>query len=519
MAEAQAASEMHNDTNATNNKRIARNTLLLYVRMLFIMAVSLYTSRVVLAVLGEVDYGVYNVVGGIVVMFTMISAPLTTAVTRFLNFELGRGHIDKLQKVFSTSMNIQLIISAVIVVLAETVGVWFLNAKMNIPADRMWAANWVLQCSIATFVINLLSVPYNATIIAHERMNIYAYISILEVTLKLVVVYLLVISPWDKLAIYAVLLAIVALGVQLTYAIYCRRHFQECRWSSHIDKPMMREMLGFSGWNFIGAASGICRDQGVNIVINIFCGPVVNAARGIAVQVNTAINSFVQNFMVALNPQITKSYATGEKDYMFSLLFRGARFSFYLLLFLSLPVLANTSWILHLWLEEVPEYTIVFVQLILVFAMCESVSNPLITAMLATGNIRNYQLLVGGLQLLNLPGSYALLHFGFPPQSTLVFAIIMSLSCLIARLWMLHGMIGLPVRAFSRQVLLNVVCVGFLSGVLPVALAIYMTPSLLTFIVSSVASVICSTWAILYVGCQQSERGFVISQIRKKLHI
>ena len=519
MADNRAASNVQESTNATNNKRIARNTLLLYVRMLFIMAVSLYTSRVVLATLGEVDFGVYNVVGGVVVMFTMISAPLTTAVTRFLNFELGRGHLEQLQKVFSTSVNIQLIISVVIFLLAETIGVWFLNTKMNIPAERMWAANWVLQCSIATFVINLLSVPYNATIIAHERMNIYAYISILEVSLKLLVVYLLVISPWDKLAAYAVLLTVVALGVQMTYAIYCRRNFQECRWARHIDRPMMKEMLGFSGWNFIGAASGICRDQGVNIVLNIFCGPIVNAARGIAVQVNTAINSFVQNFMVALNPQITKSYATGEYEYMFSLLFRGARFSFYLLLFLSLPVLANTSWILHFWLEDVPDYTVIFVQLILVFAMCESVSTPLITAMLATGNIRNYQLLVGGLQLLNLPGSYVLLRMGMLPQSTLIFAIVVSVSCLIARLWMLRGMIGLPVKGFCIQVLGNVVLVCLLSAAIPVVLSFCMQPSFITFIVTSLVSMACCVWVILYVGCQQSERGFIINQIRKRLHI
>ncbi len=519
MAENIAASDIQENTKTSNNKRIARNTLLLYVRMLFIMGVSLYTSRVVLATLGEVDFGVYNVVGGVVVMFSMISSPLSTAITRFLTFELGKGHLKQLSQVFSTSINIQLLISLVLVILVETIGVWFLNTKMNIPADRMWAANWVLQCSIITFVINLLSVPYNATIIAHERMNIYAYISILEVSLKLLVVYLLVISPWDKLAAYAVLLAVVALGIQMTYAIYCHRHFQECRWSRHIDRPLFKEMLGFSGWNFIGAASGICRDQGVNIVLNIFCGPVVNAARGIAVQVNTAINSFVQNFMVALNPQITKSYATGDHEYMFSLLFRGARFSFYLLLFLSLPVLVNASWILHLWLEDVPGYTVIFVQLILVFAMCESVSTPLITAMLATGNIRNYQLLVGGLQLLNLPGAYVLLRVGLPPQSTLVFAIIMSIACLIARLWMLRGMIGLPVKGFCVHVLGNVAIVSLLSGLAPVALALSMDPSLLTFIITSSASVVCCMWAILYVGCQPSERGFVINQIRKRLHI
>lgn len=519
MAETPAASDLHNDTNATNNKRIARNTLLLYVRMLFIMAVSLYTSRVVLATLGEVDYGVYNVVGGIVVMFSMISSPLSTAVTRFLTFALGSGHMKQLSRVFSTSINIQLFISIILILLAESVGVWFLNTQMNIPANRMWAANWVLQCSVITFVINLLSVPYNAMIIANERMNIYAYISIVEVSLKLLVVYLLIISPWDKLAFYAVLLTVVALIVQMTYVLYCSKHFKACKWDRHIDRPLMKEMLGFSGWNFIGAASGICREYGVNIVINIFCGPVVNAARGIATQVNSAINSFVQNFMVALNPQITKSYAMGEREYMFSLLFRGSRFSFYLLMFLSLPVIVNTSWILHLWLEEVPGYTAIFLQLILIFAMSESISTPLITAMLATGKIRNYQILVGGLQLLNLPGSYLLLYLGFPPQSTIFFAIIMSILCLIGRLVMLRGMIDLPVRDFCSKVLLNIVMVSFLSAFVPVMLGIIMEPSFVTFLVTSSVSVICSVGAIMYVGCSVSERGFVIAQIRKKLHI
>ena len=519
MADNRAASNVQESTNATNNKRIARNTLLLYVRMLFIMAVSLYTSRVVLATLGEVDYGVYNVVRGIVVMFSMFSSPLSIAVTRFLTFELGKGHLKQLSKVFSTSMNIQLFISIVLILLVESVGVWFLNAKMNIPADRMWAANWVLQCSIATFVINLLSVPYNAIIIAHERMNVYAYISILEVSLKLLVVYLLVISPWDKLAAYAVFLAVVALGIQLTYAVYCRRHFSECRWTRHIDRPMMKEMLGFSGWNFIGTASGICREYGVNIVINIFCGPVVNAARGIATQVNSAINSFAQNFMVALNPQITKSYAMGDREYMFSLLFRGSRFSFYLLMFLSLPVIVNTSWILHLWLEEVPGYTAIFLQLILIFALSESISTPLITAMLATGDIRNYQILVGGLQLLNLPGSYLLLYFGFPPQSTIILSIILSMSCLTGRLVMLRGMIDLPVGMFCRKVLLNVLCVVLVSGFVPVILGIMMEPSFVTFVVTSIVSVVCSLLGILYIGCSTSERDFALTQIRKRLHL
>ena len=518
MADNRAASNVQESTNATNNKRIARNTLLLYVRMLFIMAVSLYTSRVVLATLGEVDFGIFSVVGGIVVMFSMISAPLSSSVTRFLNIELGKGNISRLNSVFSTSVNIQLIISFVIVILAETLGLWFLNSKMNIPSERMWAANWVFQFAIITFVINLLSIPYNATIIAHERMGIYAYISVFEAALKLGIVYLVLISSWHRLVLYAALLALVALGVQFTYAIYCHRHFQECRWTGKVDKGMLNDMLGFSGWNFVGATASICRDQGVNIVLNVFCGPVVNAARGIAVQVNTAINSFVQNFMVALNPQITKSYATGDKEYMFSLLFRGSRFSYYLLLFLSLPVIINADWILHFWLSEVPEFTVIFVQLILIFAMCESISNPLITAMLATGHIRNYQLLVGGLNLLNLPVSYILMKYGFAPQYTLIVAIVMSICCLVARLLMLRGMIGLSIREFCMKVIVNITMVTVLAACGPLAIYVSMGNSFVSLVVTSVASMSCSVFAILYVGCSPTERGFIINQIKKKLH-
>lgn len=503
--------------NAGNNKRIARNTLLLYFRMLLIMGVSLYTSRVVLAALGEVDYGIYNVVGGVVVMFTMISAPLSSSVSRFLNYELGRGCLAQLQKVFSTSVNIQIIISGIVFIIAETAGVWFLNSHMNIPENRMTAANWVLQCSIVTFVINLLSVPYNAAIIAHERMNIYAYISIIEALLKLGVVYMLVISPWERLELYAVLLVVVALGVQSIYAIYCRRHFESCRWSRHIDRGLMREMLGFSGWSFIGATAGVLRDQGVNIVINIFCGPVVNAARGIAMQVNTAINSFVQNFLVALNPQITKSYATDDMKYMFSLLYRGGRFSYYLLLILSLPIIVNASFILNLWLEEVPPYTVIFVQLILLLAMSESVSLPLITAMLATGNIRKYQIVVGSINLLNLPVSYAVLKFGYPPQATIVVALCSSIGCLIARLLMLRSMIGLSIKNFCIKVLLNVIVVTVLTAAVPVLIAYFIGGSLMAFILTTLVGFVMSVIIILYIGCSYQERNFILTQIRAKL--
>lgn len=498
-----------------NNKRIAKNTMLLYVRMLFIMVVSLYTSRVILNALGVEDFGIYNVVGGVVAMFSVISGSLSAAISRFITYELGKGNQSKLNKIFSASVTIQLLLSLIIVILIESVGVWFLNVKMSIPVARMTAANWVLQFSIITFVINLISVPYNAAIIAHERMSAFAYISILEAVCKLAIAFLIVVSPMDKLVFYAILMCVVSVIVRFTYGHYCKKHFAECTYHFHWDKDILKQMFGFAGWNFIGASSAVLRDQGGNIVINLFYGPSVNAARGIANQVDSAIMGFVSNFMTALNPQITKSYASGDREYMMTLIFQGARLSFYMLLLLSLPVLINTHYILVIWLKLVPEHAVLFVQLILIFAMCESISNPLVTAMLATGKIRNYQIVVGGLQVLNLPISYVCLRLGCIPESVLVVAIVISQSCLAARLYMLRKMIGLSSIQYMKKVYLNVIVVSLLSPVIPVLLLKYLEESFLSFVVLSLGAVVCTLIVEFYVGCNGKERKFVVDKVKK----
>lgn len=499
--------------NISNNKRIVKNTLLLYFRMLFMMAVSLYTSRVVLNALGVEDFGIYNVVGGVVAMFSMLSGSLSSAITRFITYELGTGNRENLKKIFSSSVTIQIGLAVLIVLLAEAIGVWFLNMKMNIPDTRMTAANWVFQFSILTFAINLVSVPYNATIIAHERMSAFAYISILEAIGKLAIAFLIVISPIDKLIFYAILMCAVALVIRFAYGIYCKKHFEECTYHFIFDKELLKRMFGFAGWNFIGATSAVLRDQGGNVVINLFCGPAANAARGIAFQVNTAISGFVTNFMTALNPQITKSYAAGDRKYMMTLIFQGARLSFYMLLLLSLPVLINTHYILGLWLKIVPDHAVLFVQLVLVFAMSESISNPLITAMLATGKIRNYQLVVGGLQLMNLPISYILLRMGMFPETVIVVAIVISQCCLAARLVMLRGMIGLSVRKYMKKVYINVLVVTIIAAILPFLLAISLEESFLNFVLLCFVALICTGITIYYVGCDKTERQFVLNKL------
>lgn len=499
---------------SSNNKRIAKNTLLLYFRMLLTMAVSLYTSRVVLQTLGVEDYGIYNVVGTFVAMFTVLSGSLSAAISRFITFELGRKDIDKLKRVFSSAVTIQIILALIIVLLAETIGLWFLNNKMVIPMERMEAANWVYQFSILTFAINLISVPYNAAIIAHERMSAFAYISILEVTGKLIVAFSISIAPIDRLVYYGLLLMLIAISICSVYGLYCKKKFEECTYHFFFDKSLLKQMFGFAGWNFIGAASGVLRDQGGNVIINMFCGPAVNAARGIAIQVSHAVQGFVTNFMTALNPQITKSYASGNHDYMMTLIFQGARLSFYILLILSLPVILNTHYILSIWLGIVPEHTVAFVQLTLVFAMSESLANPLVTAMLATGKIRNYQIVVGGLQLLNLPVSYLFLRMGYAPESVFIVAVIISVCCEMARLYMLRGMIKLPVRRFLRKVYFNVIIVSVVASILPYFVIKGTEESFPNLLWTSLLCVACTVFSVLYIGCNKDERVFVANKIQ-----
>ena len=500
-----------------HTRRIAKNTLMLYVRMLFMMFLGLFTSRIVLEALGENDFGIYNVVGGVVAMFTIISGTLTTAVTRFITFEMGKGSEAQLGKVYSTAVNVQLILAAIVILLAEPIGLWFIDNKMTIAPERIPAAHWVMQFSLLAFVINLMSVPHMASITAHEQMSAYAYIGILDGSLRFVVALLIARSASDRLIMYAALMATVVFIIRLCYGIYCRRHFPECRYRPTFEKGLVKEMFSFAGWNFIGVSSGVLRDQGGNILVNIFSGPSVNAARGVAVQLNGAIQSFVTNFMTAVNPQITKSYASGDHDYMFSLMRKASRMSYYLLFILALPVLFNTEYVMSLWLKDVPEHSVLFVQLFLVFTLSESISQPLITAMFATGRIRNYQIIVGGLQLLNLPVSYVLLKMGAMPEVTVMVAIAISQICLAARLIMLEKMIGLSVRSFISRVYLNVITVSAVAVVLPILASYILPEGGWGFIAKAVIAAMSAALSIFFIGCTKSERTEVLAFITNKL--
>ena len=499
---------------SANNKRIAKNTVLLYIRMGLLLLISLYTSRVVLQKLGVTDFGVYTAVAGFMTMFAGISSSISAAISRFITYELGKGDFNKLARIFSTSLIIQICIAAAIVFLAEIIGVCFLNSRMNIPPDRLVAANWVFQFSIATFVVNLISVPYNATIIAHEHMSAFAYISILETVCRLSVAFFIGIVPIDNLVCYSFLLFLVALVIRITYGFYCRRHFCECQFRRDIEKSLFKQIFSFAGWNFIGSFSGIVRDQGVNILLNLFCGPIVNAAQGIALQVRTAVGSFSSGFTTAINPQITKSFAAGnDKEYVWHLVFRGAKFCFFLMLLVSMPILAETEWILRLWLGDYPDYTVAFTRICVLYILIEALSMTMVTLMLATGKIRNYQIVVGGCQLLNFPIAYIVLRLGSSPTMAIgVSCVIGFINCFL-RMHMLNRMISFPIGQFVKKSLVPAVAVFVMASIPPLVLRHFLASSINRLVGDVIMCVVITSILIYVMGCTRSERLFIKNRV------
>lgn len=499
---------------ADTNKRIAKNTFLLYVRMLFTMAVSLYTSRVVLRVLGVEDYGLYNVVGGFVAMFSFFSGAMASATQRFLNFELGRGDSDSLHQVFCTSINIHLIISALVLLLSETVGLWFVYTYLNIPAYRFSAALWVYHASVLSSVVMVMSIPYNAAIIAHERMGAFAYISVLEIVLKLLIVYLLVVYDIDKLKLYAVLMLLVQVLICMIYNRYSGKHFEETHYRRVWNGRLFREMTGFAGWSLFGNIAAVAFTQGLNVLLNMFFGPALNAARGIAVQVQNAIKGFCVNFQTALNPQITKSYAAGDTGYMYGLVYTSSKFSYYLLLLLSMPVIMETQAVLQLWLGVVPGHTVAFVRLVLVISMVDSLANPLIQAASATGRIRKFQAVVGTMLISILPISYVALKFGSSPEGVFIVQLVVFCVALFTRLWMLRSLIGLSIRAYCRRAVLPMASVTAVSAVTPLVVYMLLPPSLLRLLLVCVVTLVSVGVSVYVLGLTGNERAFIRDRLK-----
>ena len=507
------------ESSQDNNKRIAKNTLLLYFRMLFMMAVSLFTSRVILNTLGVEDYGINNVVGGVVAMFSVLSGSMSSSISRFITFELGKGDNKRLKTVFSTGINIQLGMSLIILLVAEAVGVWFLNYKMNIPEERMYAANWVFQCSILTFILGLLSVPYNAAIIAHEKMSAFAYISIIEVTLKLIIVYLLTISPFDRLITYSILFMLVGLFIRLIYGYYCKRHFEECTYHFVYDKAILKSMTSFAGWNFLGNGAYMLNTQGVNILMNMYFGVAVNAARGVATQVDAALKQFVNNFTTAVNPQITKSYAQGDLEYMHKLVCRSAKFSAFLMMFFAVPIILETDTILSIWLKTVPDYAAIFLRWIIFSSFADTVlANALVTSMLATGKIKRYQIVVTTIGCVVFPLSWIAFKFGFPPQTGYIIYFVVYCILVYVRLYLLKDMIKMPMSLYGKLVLVKVVPVMLISFLIP-GILIYLMPSgLIRLLLVCVISVLTIITTEYFLGLTRKEQSFVLEKIKSVIN-
>ena len=503
--------------NAANNKRIAKNTLLLYVRLLFTMAIGLFTSRIILNVLGIDDYGVYNVVAGVVTMFSLLTGSLSAAISRYLTYNLGKEEKHNLSLVFSMSLNIMLMMSLIITVLTEIIGVWFLNTHLNIPHDRLYAANWVLQFSILTFVLNLINTPYNAAIIAHEHMSVFAYMSIFDVTMKLIIVYMLYISPIDKLIAYAALLAGVAILNRLLYGIYCVRHFEECHYNVVHDKNLLKEMTSFASWNFFGNGAYLFNTQGVNIITNLFFGVATNAARGVSNQVEGIIKQFVTNFTLAINPQITKSYAAGNLDYMHSLVCRSSKFCYLLMLFFAIPFMFEAEEIMRLWLKSYPPEAPLFLRLSLIGTMMDILGNSPAIAAWATGNIKRYYIYVASVGCLVFPLSWLAFQLGMPAYMSYVIFIIIYIAVLFTKLFVIKGLIDFSIKRFCKEVLLIVIETTIVSVAFPFIFYMFLERNMLNSLIIIGISLLSCIISIYIVGLSFSERKKITILVYNKI--
>lgn len=480
--------------------------------MLLTMAVTLYSSRIILNTLGVEDYGIYNVVGGIVAMFGFLNASMVSATQRFMSYSLGCNDHSQVAKVFSNALLIHILIAVIILFLAETIGLWFLYNKLIIPEERMFAAFWVFQLSIIVFVLNVIRVPDNSAIIAYEKMSAYAYFSIIEVVLKLAIVFALPLLSYDKLISYATLVLFVTLLINVVYRIYVAHNFKRIVFAPRYEKGLFIEMSNFAIWSLWGNLSVSLSSYGLNIVLNMFFGPIVNAARGIAYQVQAAITSFGYNFMVAVNPQIIKSYAQKDYNYMAALVFRSSRLSFFLLFVMTLPIISNREYILNLWLGEFPEYTSAFVLLILIDSLINVQTGPIQTAINATGRIKYYQIIVGGILLANLPIAYVLLRLGASVYLPFVASIVLSVIAMIVRLFVFRRQTGISIRKFFTSVLPRIVLTAILSCLIIQSCGFIKAESFSRLIFNVLVTLVVVLFTVFFVGLERDERTWVISK-------
>ena len=500
-----------------DGKRIAKNTLFLYIRMLVSVVVSLFTVRVIWEVLGVDNYGIFNVVGGVVLMFQFINNAMVASSQRFISFELGRGNIERLRGVFSTSLITHILLALVILFVAETIGLWFVSTQLNIPPDKTSAAFWVYQCSVAALMVTTLSVPYNSCIVAHEHLMAFGYFGILEVILKLAIVYMLIILPGDKLIVYAILVLAVSIVMRTIYGIYCKRHFEECVFTKKRERGLLSEMFAFAGWSFIGNFGFSVREQGLNVLLNIFFNVAVNAAKGIATQVNTVLNGFTSSFQTALAPQITKLYASGNTDEMMKIVEKGGKFSFFLLLLIVVPLYACCPYVLELWIKNVAPYTVGFLRLLLIVALIDVFVNPIVTALQATGKIRNFQIIICLIMVSSLPLAWIWLKFNLDPMVAIYATLITSIIGLYARIKLMHDLIDFDYKRllsafFSRTLIIAVTLI-------PGAYLLYdlRPPGFGWLITFCTICIFITLTAIYLLGLNKDERKWITAFVHNKL--
>ena len=502
----------------SKSKRIARNTLFLYMRMLFLMVVTLFTSRVLLDKLGIEDFGIYNVVGGLAVMFIFFRSSLSNATQRFLNVALGKGDADGAARVFAQHFTLYLAVSAAVVVVGETVGLWFVYNKLVIPPDRLSAAVWVYQFTLVSLCSTLVGIVYDSTIIAHEDMNVYSYVGIFEGLAKLGIAYAISISPFDRLVVYGLLLMLLALSIQCFYAVYCSRRYAECRIKLLWDRQLLKDTSSIVGWNTVGTAVYAVNDSGVNILLNLFFGPAVNAARAVSFQVSNAVNGFASNFFVSVRPQIVKSYASGDGEYLMKLFYNSSKFSFFLLWIFCLPLCFTIDPILHLWLTQVPEYTGTFTVWILAYSLVNVLNNPVWAVALAVGRLKRYISIGSGVFLMVFPLAYVALKCGASPVAVFAIMFFVRLCYLVVVLHIIKAYINLSFRRYFTDVVKPVASVVVVSLAAAYALHALLPASLPGTFVFIILAVVMVGFCICFLGLKATERSYVLNIIKKKLN-
>ena len=502
---------------AENTRRLARNTLLLYFRSIFCLVLSLYSSRLFLQALGVDDYGINNVVGGFASMFTLVTGSLSSAISRFLTFELGTGNVKKQKQVFSIAVTLMIGFALIILLLALTFGDWFLGAKLNIPEGRETAAVWAFHCSIISVMTGLIVSPFNSAIIAHERMGIYSFISVAEAILRLGLALFLTFGSYnfDRLILYTVVWTAMTIGLRGFAVAFGIFHFQECRYKPYFEKKLFKELFSYASWNFISSVSGTFSGQGVNMLINIFFGPAVNAARGLSDVVQRSVVMFVNNFTIALGPQITKAYAGNDMPYVKYLIYRGSRFAYYIMFLISLPVILEADFVFTLWLGDVPEHTVNFNRMALICAAAGLFHSVFMSAQNASGNIRNLNLSFSLIALIQFPLSWVFFKLGASPE--VVYMIIFG--CVICNIIVTHVIVSKTMNytmaEVFREVYIPELKVMVCSIILPLLSVLTLPYGWWRFLITGTLCVASTIPSILYLGCSESERQFIFSALKK----